>query len=100
MSHFYGSLKGSRGEATRQGTRASGITSHTRGWHLGVRVDMTEHNGQDEATITLTGGSSGELGARLLVTFVRTPDGWVVLTTNPDARLAWHKILAAAGVPL
>ena len=40
MSRFYGSLQGSRGEATRQGTRASGITSHTRGWNIGARVEM------------------------------------------------------------
>ena len=57
MSRFYASIKGSRGEATRQGTPKSGITGHVRGWRVGVRVwvDVNDE-GKDEVKISLTSG--------------------------------------------
>lgn len=38
MAHFYGTLKGSRGEATRLGHKGSGIVTHTASWEGAVRV--------------------------------------------------------------
>ena len=32
MSHYYGTLQGSRGEATRQGHKSSGIRTNTACW--------------------------------------------------------------------
>jgi len=59
MSRFYGSLQGSRGAVTRQGTSNSGITSHTRGWQIGARVTcFVGEDGQDHVVINITGGSS------------------------------------------
>jgi hypothetical protein len=63
MSRFYANIKGTRGEATRQGSGRSGITSHTRGWNLGVRVQgypaIEDAAKQDEFCISITGGSAG-----------------------------------------
>ncbi|GAG01339.1 unnamed protein product [marine sediment metagenome] len=60
MAHFYASIQGNRGEATRMGTKNSGMTSHTRGWNVGVRVYMSvNRDGEDICTIYLTSGSSG-----------------------------------------
>jgi len=54
MSHFYASIKGSRGEATRLGTPNSGIKGHIRGWNLGVRVAcFVGDNGKDQVVINL-----------------------------------------------
>lgn len=66
MSRFYGSLQGSRGEATRQGTRASGITGHIRGWNIGARVDVDATEividgtplETDRVLVAITGGSN------------------------------------------
>ena len=61
MSRFYGDLKGGRGEATRQGTKSSGISGHLRGWHIGARVIVApqgENEAVDEVALLKTGGSS------------------------------------------
>lgn len=61
MSHFYGSMCGNRGEATRCGTKDSGHYGHIRGWNSGVQVDArySEWQERDEFHISGTGGSSG-----------------------------------------
>lgn len=65
MSRFYASIRGHRGEATREGTPASGIIAHPRGWNLGVRVTGMTASGVDEGAsdrdafvVDLTGGSN------------------------------------------
>jgi hypothetical protein len=40
MSHFYGTVKGADGEATRQGFKATGITTHAATWKGAIRVDL------------------------------------------------------------
>lgn len=59
--HFYGSIEGGRGTATKGGTKASGISGHIRGWNVGARV-YVQHNGetgQDKVTVYATSGSGG-----------------------------------------
>ena len=64
MSRFYGDLQGNRGMATRQGTKASSIDAHVRGWHTGARVivDAEGPDGQDRVRVYRTGGSSNPSG--------------------------------------
>jgi hypothetical protein len=59
MARFYASIKGSRGEATRLGTPASGIESHARGWSIGGSVEMRDRDGSDVVDLALTSGSNG-----------------------------------------
>ncbi len=40
MSHYYGSLEGSRGKATRCGTKRSGLITHAAAWSGAVRVEL------------------------------------------------------------
>jgi len=40
MSHFYGSVKGNRGQATRGGSKYSGYTSYCAGWGGGIEVRL------------------------------------------------------------
>lgn len=42
MAHFYGTLKGARGEATRCGTRNSGITAVAASWKGAIQVSVTQ----------------------------------------------------------
>lgn len=55
MSHFYGRLQGSRGEATRGGSKSSGFVSYMASWQGAVRVSLhyNEKTGQDYATVSL-----------------------------------------------
>jgi hypothetical protein len=67
MSHFYGTLKGTRGEATRCGSKDSGIVAHAASWEGAVcaRVFHDEETGKDWAYVGLTSwhgrGSEREL---------------------------------------
>lgn len=70
MSRFYASIQGSRGEATRQGGKESGIQGHLRGWNLGVRVYVDVGlNGKDQVSIYLTSGSNGSKVDKKIGTF-------------------------------
>lgn len=60
MAHFYGEIRGNRGDATRMGSKDSGMFCHVRGWNFGVRVDMyVNEEGEDAALIQLSPGSNG-----------------------------------------
>jgi hypothetical protein len=60
MNHFYASIQGQRGPATRCGSRPSGISSHTRGWSSGVEVrGYVDSDGTDVFAVYTTGGSGG-----------------------------------------
>jgi len=56
MAHFYGILSGSRGRATRCGTRMSGLITTAASWSGAVRVDLTHDDTTDHnhALVTLT----------------------------------------------
>ena len=70
MSHFYGSMEGSRGEATRCGTKSSGLSIHARGWRVGARVECSVNTeGQDEVQVFSTSGSNGHSQDRLIASF-------------------------------
>ena len=53
MSHFYGSVKGNRGEATRGGSKYSGYTSYCAGWGGGIKVNLWHDpdGGKDHYTV-------------------------------------------------
>ena len=55
MSHFYGTLQGARGRATRCGTKNSGMTTETASWEGAVRVEVyhDELSDSDRARVSL-----------------------------------------------
>lgn len=55
MSHFYGTLKGSRGVAIRFGTKGSGLTTYTACWTGAVKAMLyhNEQTGRDMALVEL-----------------------------------------------
>lgn len=71
MSHFYGSMKGNRGEATRQGTKNSGFYAHIRGWNVGVSVSLRHCKEKDCDVVVVhkTGGSNGGMSEKLIGEF-------------------------------
>lgn len=86
MSRFYASIQGSRGEATRMGSR--NITGHIRGWDVGVQVDGGEDpgDGGDAFQIYATQGSRGT--GRRLVGTVQLIDGEPTFTPANDREQA------------
>jgi len=73
MSTYYGNLQGNRGEATRQGSRTSGIWAAVRSWNGSVRIDMdTDAARPDDpaVTVTVSKGSSAAYGRRVLACYV------------------------------
>jgi hypothetical protein len=53
MAHFYGTLKGSRGEASRLGTKSSGLTTIAASWNGAVKTELYEKGGRDFARVSL-----------------------------------------------
>jgi hypothetical protein len=83
MSHFYASIKGSRGEATRCGTKASGIRGHVRGWKIGAEVSChVDGLGEDICHVYVTQGSLGGSWDRHIFSASREEDGSIRVTLN------------------
>ena len=48
MAHFYGTLNGSRGEASRCGDKGSGLTAYAASWSGAIKTTMyVNPKGQD-----------------------------------------------------
>ena len=64
MAQFRATIKGSRGVASRLGTKKSGIVCSVNGWNSGIRVEAfyDKDSGQDVFTVFETGGSNGSTG--------------------------------------
>ena len=55
MAHFYGTLQGGRGQASRLGSKGSGLQVCAASWQGSVHVDLDhdEETGEDIATVRL-----------------------------------------------
>lgn len=53
MAHFYGVLGGSRGQATRCGTKGSGMTATAASWDGAVRSTLYDRDGIAWVTVEL-----------------------------------------------
>lgn len=55
MAHFYGTIKGTRGEASRLGGKSSGLQTYAASWAGAVRVYLYVNDaGVDMARVSLT----------------------------------------------
>lgn len=64
MAHFWGSIQGNRGEASRCGSKSSGLRTRINGWSLGIAATIYHEtlgdNPGDRVSVTLTSGSAGD----------------------------------------
>jgi hypothetical protein len=64
MAHFYGTVQGHRGEASRLGAKSAGIHTEAAGWSgcIDVQVFFNEKDQRDEFIVRLKpwGSSGGE----------------------------------------
>jgi hypothetical protein len=82
MARFRATIKGARGDASRLGDAASGLTTTTNGWHVGVRVDAFTDRDADHFHIYLTHGS-GKGGPDVFLGRARLLNGTPVFEPNP-----------------
>jgi hypothetical protein len=69
MAQFYGGIQGQRGEATRLGSKSSGMNAFVQGWNCGVKVvAYHDDDAGDTFRIYLTSGSNGRQSDTLLGT--------------------------------
>lgn len=70
MARFYATIQGNRGEASRMGTKKTGIQGHIRGWDIGCKVLLNvDSEGKDMISIYLTSGSNNQGWSRFLGQF-------------------------------
>lgn len=55
MAHFYGTLRGNRGQASRLGTKLSGLQTIAASWQGAVSVSLyhDETTGEDTVSVNL-----------------------------------------------
>jgi hypothetical protein len=53
MAHFYGTLQGWRGEASRLGTKTSGLETVAAGWNGAIKTEIFHRDGRDMYRVTL-----------------------------------------------
>ena len=54
MSHFYGTIQGNKGEATRCGTKDSGMTTYCASWDGAIRCSAYMKDGKDHVRVEKT----------------------------------------------
>ena len=76
MGHFIGYIKGNRGDASRIGTKKSGIDATARGWNIGgsVYCFFDKERGIDIVRFMLDGGSNGPGMGETIAEFERMKD--------------------------
>lgn len=88
MSRFYGSLQGNRSQATRNGSKNSGIHGHIRGWDSGILVEChVNDKNQDVIEAYATSGSNGNPQKSVTGLIFRSIDGRIdYLSTKKKLR--------------
>jgi len=71
MAQFRGTIQGNRGEASRLGTKSSGLRITSNGWKSGIKVITTydPDTNSDTHTVYATNGSSGGWYRKLIGVF-------------------------------
>lgn len=69
MAQYRDTLSGQRGQASRLGSKKSGLDVTCNGWRKGIRVVARYVNGEDQFTVFVTGGSNGHTPEREIGTY-------------------------------
>lgn len=73
MAHFRAKIQGSRGEASRLGTKTSGMWASVDGWNVGVFITVVHENGRDCIRVFRNKGSNGHTNNDLIAEIVEDP---------------------------
>lgn len=85
MAHYYSRIKGHRGEATRCGSKSSGITARADSYSVGARIEInwSAQLQSDVVTIYATTGSSSN-GSRIFSYTIQDGKRVVLDTAYPE----------------
>lgn len=85
MAHYYSRIKGHRGEATRCGSKSSGITARADSYSVGARIKInwSAQLQSDVVTIYATTGSSSD-GSRIFSYTIQDGKRVVLDTAYPE----------------
>lgn len=81
MAQFYATMKGAKGEASRLGSKQSGINVSVKSWEGEVDVRMWHSDGRDWVCVTL--GAHG--GGRSITLYRGACDEWNTKPVGADA---------------
>jgi len=83
MAHFRGTVQGNRGEASRLGSKESGLCSKNNGWNLGCTSIMrySEDLDTDTVSVYITSGSSYSTEEIFLGKFYKDDNGKIKKVT-------------------
>jgi len=82
MAQFRATIKGQRGEASRLGSKASGLKITVNGWDIGLLAYAEHQNDEDVIELYATGGSSASFSDVLLGFVKLGPNGPVLEPTD------------------
>jgi hypothetical protein len=94
MAHFYGGISGSRGPATRMGTKDSGFDAYAQGY--GSRISVSFHHNRetdhDDASVMIGGGYTSHARGRAI--YLPDVDAVVMALDSGDPKIAriWDRI--------
>ena len=94
MTHFYAGIAGSRGPATRAGTKDSGISGYVQGHgsaiSAGMHYNATEEH--DDGSVVLTRGHSSKAGSKAI--YLPDIDAIVAALDSGDPKVMkiWERI--------
>lgn len=85
MAHYYSRIKGHRGEATRCGSKSSGITARADSYSVGARIEInwSDQLQSDVVTIYATTGSSSN-GSRIFSYTIQDGKRVILDTAYPE----------------
>lgn len=85
MAHYYSRIKGHRGEATRCGSKSSGITARADSYSVGARIEInwSAELQSDVVTIYATTGSSSN-GSRIFSYTIQDGKRVILDTAYPE----------------
>lgn len=92
MAHFRATIKGQRGEASRLGSKKTGIRATVNGWNSGVYVHGgIDSQGNDEFVVTMTSGSGG--GSSQEIGIIKMKKGKPVFVKTKNLTKNWSPIV-------
>lgn len=85
MAHYYSRIKGHKGEATRSGSKSSGITARADSYSVGARIEInwSAQLQSDVVTIYATTGSSSN-GSRIFSYTIQDGKRVILDTAYPE----------------
>ena len=81
MAHFIGYTKGNRGEASRLGTKESGLSSEARGWNVGgsVQTYYDKERDCDIVVFYVNSGSNCDNSPRCIGSYIYKNNEYIKL---------------------